>query len=433
MQENKSIEDLIEEIKNLPEPWSNFSLDKNASYDIITDDDYNKHMPPIRDLIYNVTKEQPSITMAKLPQIISPMFWEAYQGYPRHKIYSSKYPRENIKESTFNRIQTRIITWDHLRKIQIINLNVYTSTLRTRYRKMSTNDSLYDIERRISGLEVFKTVLYDGGYSNLILIVPEFSGEEKRDSSFTSTPHMYIHILPGEGKDPHDGLFRYSPSKNNPYLRRMWIKKWEMAKEYGRSRNDWPTDLNDIVSLDLYEEQIREFNIGSIEDIVEKLDELRKGLKTKIQNKKEFFLCHASEDKSAIVRTFNQICKEHNIRTFYDEAEISLGDNIRKKISNGLNNSKIFLLFISKKTLKKYEVLKELSAAMDKDSVVIPILLGITEADLMLFEEELPESYQSISNIRNIKVDFYNSNIAVNKKEVLKVFQILKDEFLEID
>lgn len=62
------------------------------------------------------------------------------------------------------------------------------------------------------------------------------------------------------------------------------------------------------------------------------------------------FLSHSSKDKNVVDKIFNEIQK-HNIRAWYDKYEIEPGDSITDKINDGLNNSDIGILCISRNFL----------------------------------------------------------------------------------
>ena len=50
----------------------------------------------------------------------------------------------------------------------------------------------------------------------------------------------------------------------------------------------------------------------------------------------DFFISHASIDKSAIVDNLVAILKNMGYSVWYDKNEISAGDDIRSEIKNGL-------------------------------------------------------------------------------------------------
>jgi hypothetical protein len=62
------------------------------------------------------------------------------------------------------------------------------------------------------------------------------------------------------------------------------------------------------------------------------------------------FLSHSSRDKSLVYHVFNELHKAE-VRSWYDRYEIEPGDSITDKINEGLRNSKLGLLFLSRNFL----------------------------------------------------------------------------------
>src|SRR5439155_8095269 len=51
----------------------------------------------------------------------------------------------------------------------------------------------------------------------------------------------------------------------------------------------------------------------------------------------DVFLSHASEDKAAIARPLHAALKKAGVSVWYDEAVLTLGDGLRRKIDEGLS------------------------------------------------------------------------------------------------
>ena len=103
-----------------------------------------------------------------------------------------------------------------------------------------------------------------------------------------------------------------------------------------------------------------------------------------IINEKEvdFFLSHASEDKSIVEKVYTSLSDEYNC--WFDKAEIFPGDNFIDKIFNeGLSQSKYVIFFLSKYFLNKEWPKQELKNAIarqinKKDQRLIPYLIDIS-------------------------------------------------------
>lgn len=94
------------------------------------------------------------------------------------------------------------------------------------------------------------------------------------------------------------------------------------------------------------------------------------------------FLCHASEDKVAIVSPFAEAMGDVGLKPWIDAGELAWGDNLIAKINHGLANSRYVVVFISKGFIGKEWPETELNAALSLEiggkPVVLPLLCGIS-------------------------------------------------------
>ena len=90
--------------------------------------------------------------------------------------------------------------------------------------------------------------------------------------------------------------------------------------------------------------------------------------------KKDVFLCHTSEDKKRYVTPFVKGLKKEGITYWVDKAEIKWGENIIKRINDGLEISRFVVVFLSQNFIGGHWAEKELMSALSKEntSVVIP-------------------------------------------------------------
>lgn len=137
------------------------------------------------------------------------------------------------------------------------------------------------------------------------------------------------------------------------------------------------------------------------------------------------FLCHASEDKDALVRPFADLMGEHGLRPWLDEREINWGHNLAKKIQEGLARSRFVVVFLSSAFLsKKGWTDKELSAALSMDDLenplVLPVVLGITH-------EELEAKYPLVSAKKYHRIPDYDPAKQVPPGELNRLVEELKN------
>ena len=61
----------------------------------------------------------------------------------------------------------------------------------------------------------------------------------------------------------------------------------------------------------------------------------------------DLFISHASEDKDSVVRGLAAELTRGGVRVWYDELTLTLGDNLRRKIDEGLANSRYGVVVLS--------------------------------------------------------------------------------------
>ncbi len=100
--------------------------------------------------------------------------------------------------------------------------------------------------------------------------------------------------------------------------------------------------------------------------------------------KRDVFLCHASEDKAAVLEPLVAALQESGISHWYDEAEIGWGDSITEKVNDGLRSSQFVLVVFSEAFINKKWPKRELNAVLNMEAStgevkVLPLLFGTEE------------------------------------------------------
>jgi len=429
---SKEVElNLYRKVQKAPPPWCDFSLDERFNAEIKGEDDYDSH-GVVRELVYYKYGDEASITMGALPPIVSPMFWEVNSGYPIKKVFSLKNPGKCIPEERYERYKRQTRYLRNITKIFIMNLEAYRKSLLSLYKNLdSLTQKSKDIDRRLRGLILFEKSLQRKEWPKLLLIVPNSPDVPPMLRSFTVTPHMEVMLDRGEGKIQHTGKFYYSPESTH-YLKRAWMKRWRFALLYAKSRSDW---IEELVSPDLIEvccDQCAQFNLGSLQLLRDTLSRIKKhfvlpGKVLKTPCEHHAFLCHASEDKSAIVRRFHNLCKSNDIKTWFDEDEVKWGDFIIEKIKVGLKNSQFVIVFVTKEALEKDWVQEELNISLtigiEKKRYVLPVFLGCTH-------EEAIEKFPALAARKYLSIPIYDPKIPVGDTELQKLVESLKQLIL---
>lgn len=135
-------------------------------------------------------------------------------------------------------------------------------------------------------------------------------------------------------------------------------------------------------------------------------------------NNKDYdvFISHASDDKEEFVRPLAEELRNNNIKVWYDEFELQLGDSLRKKIDLGLKNSKFGLVILSTAFFNRpwtdYELNGFLAREMNSMKVILPIWHKISKDEVLRFSPPLAD-----------KVALKSSDMSVNEiaSEIAKV------------
>lgn len=97
--------------------------------------------------------------------------------------------------------------------------------------------------------------------------------------------------------------------------------------------------------------------------------------------RRDVFLCHASEDKNAVVTPLANALESANISYFLDSKEICWGDSVTHVINQALVVTRFVIVVISADSLKKHWPQKEMNAALareisDGETRVLPLLVA---------------------------------------------------------
>lgn len=91
----------------------------------------------------------------------------------------------------------------------------------------------------------------------------------------------------------------------------------------------------------------------------------------------DVFISHASEDKEAFVRPLAIALQEKNVRVWLDEFALTVGDNLRRSIDDGLASSRYGIVVISPSFLAKEWPQKELDGLVAREvggrKVILPV------------------------------------------------------------
>ena len=112
--------------------------------------------------------------------------------------------------------------------------------------------------------------------------------------------------------------------------------------------------------------------------------------------KYDLFISHASEDKDAVARPLYDALIEKDVSVWFDEAELTLGDGLRRKIDEGLARCRYGVVIISPRFLSKEWPQRELDGLVARETgtgekAVLPIWHEIDAATLSRYSPTLAD------------------------------------------
>lgn len=101
----------------------------------------------------------------------------------------------------------------------------------------------------------------------------------------------------------------------------------------------------------------------------------------------DVFICHASEDKDAVVRDLALSLQGRGLEVWYDEFTLRIGDNLRRKIDRGLTSSRFGVVVLSPAFFEKEFPQYELDGLVTREmageqQIILPIWHNITREEV---------------------------------------------------
>ena len=132
----------------------------------------------------------------------------------------------------------------------------------------------------------------------------------------------------------------------------------------------------------------------------------------------DVFICHATEDKDDIVRPLADTLVSEGLRVWYDEFELRIGDNLRRKIDRGIARSRFGVVVISHsffaKEWSQYELDGLVTREMTGEQVILPLWHRISK------DEVIKQSPSLADKVARSTADFTIDEIAGEIADVIK-------------
>lgn len=122
---------------------------------------------------------------------------------------------------------------------------------------------------------------------------------------------------------------------------------------------------------------------------------LERPSQNRAMNQYDVFISHASEDKLDVVRPLASLLLQAGLSVWIDEAELVLGDSLRRKIEQGLVRSSFGVVVLSRAFFAKEWPQKELDALVAREegqeSVILPVWHHLSASDVRIYSPLLAD------------------------------------------
>lgn len=110
----------------------------------------------------------------------------------------------------------------------------------------------------------------------------------------------------------------------------------------------------------------------------------------------DVFISHAAEDKEGVVRGLAQELAKMDLRVWYDEFELRIGDSLRRRIDHGLARSRFGVVVLSRSFFAKNWPQYELDGLVTREmsgggQVILPIWHDITKDEVIAHSPSLAD------------------------------------------
>jgi hypothetical protein len=130
------------------------------------------------------------------------------------------------------------------------------------------------------------------------------------------------------------------------------------------------------------------------------LDEMKtpKAYASGLAKRWDVFISHATEDKDEFVRPLAKALEGSGLLVWYDESTLKIGDSLRRKIEEGLANSRYGIVVLSPNFFAKNWPQQELDGLASKEvagtKVILPVWHNIDFAEVQRHAPMCPDDSQ---------------------------------------
>lgn len=121
----------------------------------------------------------------------------------------------------------------------------------------------------------------------------------------------------------------------------------------------------------------------------------------------DLFISHASDDKDDLVEPLVEALQALNVKVWYDKFTLRVGDSLRKKIDQGLSNSRFGTLVLSSaffaKQWPQYELDGMTALEMNGRKMILPIWHKTSKSEVIKFSPTLADKVALNSSLMTIE------------------------------
>lgn len=121
----------------------------------------------------------------------------------------------------------------------------------------------------------------------------------------------------------------------------------------------------------------------------------------------DLFISHASDDKDDLVEPLVKALQALNVKVWYDKFTLRVGDSLRKKIDQGLSNSRFGTLVLSSaffaKQWPQYELDGMTALEMNGRKMILPIWHKTSKSEVIKFSPALADKVALNSSLMTIE------------------------------
>jgi hypothetical protein len=109
----------------------------------------------------------------------------------------------------------------------------------------------------------------------------------------------------------------------------------------------------------------------------------------------DVFISHASEDKESIAQKLAQALEDKNLKIWFDEVTLRIGDGLRQKIDKGIASSRFALVILSPAFIEKgwtnYELDGIVSRYIAGEQRLLPIWHNVTKQQVLEYSPSIAD------------------------------------------